>query len=276
MRILVTGSGGQLGKDAVPAFAALGHEVIGIDVAGAIAAYEADWIINCAAYTRVDRAEEEAETAFAVNRDAARAVALGAKQGRSRLLHVSTDFIFGGRRSTPYREQDTGDALGVYGQSKWEGEQAVMAVLPQALIVRTAWVYGVHGNNFVKTMLRLFGEKPEVEVVDDQIGTPTWTVDIARAMQALMERDATGIYHFTNEGVASWYDLACEILSAAPASGYPVRTERVCPIPASRWHSAARRPAYSVLSKEKIRGVLAYDIPHWRDSLRSMLKVNVP
>ena len=287
MKIVVTGAGGQLGREAVLAFTARGHDVTGIDrkrldlagsgdVAAAIAACKADWIINCAAYTQVDRAEQETEQAFAVNRDAARAIAQGAQQSHSRLLHVSTDFIFSGKQVTPYREEDQGDALSVYGQSKWEGEQAVMAVLPQALILRTAWVYGVHGNNFVKTMLRLMAERDEVKVVDDQIGTPTWTADIVRAMQALMENDAAGTHHFTNEGVASWYDLACEILSAAPTLGYPVKVKRILPIPSSQWPCAAQRPAYSILSKEKIRQLLTYNIPHWRQSLRSMLKDNVP
>lgn len=186
MKILVTGANGQLGREAVLAFTSQGHDVTGIDreeldlagagdIAVAIAAYRADWIINCAAYTQVDQAEEETALAFSVNRDAARAIAQGAKQGNSHLLHVSTDFIFGGRQATPYREEDQGDALSVYGVSKWEGEQAVRAVLPQAVILRTAWVYGSHGNNFVKTMLRLMAERDEIRVVDDQIGTPTWT-----------------------------------------------------------------------------------------------------
>jgi len=123
-------------------------------------------------------------------------------------------------------------------------------------------------------MLRLMAERDEIKVVDDQIGTPTWTGDIVRAMQALMEKATAGVYNFTNEGVASWYDLACEILLAAPALGYPVKVQRLLPIPSSQWSCAARRPAYSVLNKEKIRQVLAYDIPHWRQSLRDMLKEN--
>lgn len=287
MKILVTGAKGQLGREAVLAFTAQGHEVTGLgreeldlteagDVAGSIAAYQADWVINCAAYTQVDRAEDEVELAFAVNRDAARAIAQGAKQGCSRLLHVSTDFIFGGKQATPYREEDTSDALSVYGQSKWEGEMAVMDVMPQALILRTAWVYGMHGNNFVKTMLRMMAERDELKVVDDQIGTPSWTGDIVRAMQALIENDAVGIYHFTNEGVSSWYDLAYEILLLAPSLGYPVQAKQLHPIPSGEWPCAAQRPAYSVLGKEKIRQLLDYDIPHWRHSLHSMLKENAP
>jgi len=287
MKILVTGARGQLGREAVLAFTAEGYEVTGIGreeldladadgLADSIAAYQADWVINCAAYTQVDLAEEEPELAFAVNRDAARAVAQGAQQNHSRLLHISTDFIFGGDQATPYREEDKGDAPSIYGRSKWEGEMAVKAVMPQALILRTAWVYGMHGNNFVKTMLRLMAERDELKVVDDQIGTPSWTGDIVRAMQALIENDATGIYHFTNEGVASWYDLAYEILSVASSLGYPVQTKQLHPIPSSEWPCAAQRPAYSVLGKEKIRKALGYDIPHWRQSLHRMLKENAP
>ncbi len=285
MKLLVTGAGGQLGREAVLAFTASGHDVTGIgrgdldlassgDIADVIATYRADWIINCAAYTQVDKAEEEEELAFTVNRDAARAIALGAQQSNSRLLHVSTDFIFGGKQATPYRENDKGDALSVYGRSKWEGEQAVMDVLSEPLILRTAWVYGAHGNNFVKTMLRLMSEREELRVVDDQIGTPTWTQDIVGAMQVLMEKHANGIYHYTNEGVASWYDLAHEILSVAPTLGYPVKAEKLHPIPSSQWPSAAQRPTYSILSKEKMRKILALDIPHWRESLRNMLREN--
>jgi dTDP-4-dehydrorhamnose reductase len=125
-------------------------------------------------------------------------------------------------------------------------------------------------------VLRLMMDRDEIQIVDDQIGTPTWTADIVRAMQALMEKDAAGIYHFTNEGVASWYDFAVEILSVASALNYPVQARRVCPIPSSAWPSAAQRRAYSVLSKEKIRRILGYDIPHWRQSLRNMLEENTP
>ena len=282
MKILVTGARGQLGREAELAFTAQGHEVTGIDqqqldlagggdIAAAIAAYRADWIINCAAYTQVDKAEEQAELAFAVNRDAARAVARGAQQSGSRLLHVSTDFIFGGRQVTPYREDAEGDALSVYGQSKWEGEQAVRAVLPQALIVRTAWVYGVHGNNFVKTILRLAAEREELRVVDDQIGTPTWTGDIVRAMQALIDHQAEGVHHVTNEGVASWYDFAQSIIEQAGARALPLTTTRVVPIPTVDYPTPARRPTYSVLDKTRTRALLDYAIPHWRTSLATML-----
>jgi dTDP-4-dehydrorhamnose reductase len=282
MRILITGANGQLGNEACLAFSARGDEVIGVardaldvaapdTVAQAVAAHQANWIINCAAYTQVDKAEAEPEQAFAVNRDGARALAEAASASGSRLLHVSTDFVFGGNRCVPYGDEDVGTPLGVYGRSKWEGEQAVRALMPQAVILRTAWVYGVHGKNFVKTILRLMAERDELRVVDDQVGTPTWTADIVRAMQALIDQDLAGTWNFTSEGVASWFDFAHAIVATAAQLGHARRVKRVLPIPSSEYPTAARRPHYSVLSKAKIRSVLGYDIPHWRDSLRSML-----
>jgi len=282
VRVLITGARGQLGKEARLGFAAKGDEVVAVGraeldlaaphaVADAVAAYKADWVINCAAYTQVDKAEEEAELAFRVNRDGARAVAEGAKQGNSRLLHVSTDFIFAGDRSLPYGETDAGRPLSVYGQSKWEGEQAVRELMPEALIIRTAWVYGAHGNNFVKTMLRLMAERDEIRVVDDQVGTPSWTADIVTAMRTLIEKDVSGTWNFTNEGVTSWFDFAHEIIAIAAQRGRSKKVRRLLPIPSSEYPCAAKRPNYSVLDKQKIRPVLGYDIPHWRDSLHSML-----
>ncbi len=283
MTILVTGANGQLGRETVLALQADGEPHIAIgreeldfsrsdQVAEAIADYAADWVVNCAAYTQVDKAEEERELAFAINRDAARAVAEGVKRSGARLLHVSTDFIFGGEQSRPYKEDDAVGPLGVYGQSKLEGEQAVQDVLPEALILRTAWVYGVHGHNFVKTILRLAAERETLRVVDDQIGTPSWTGDITRAIQALIAAKATGTYHFTNEGVASWYDFAVEIVASAKQLGFPVMTKTIQPIPTEDFPLPAKRPAYSVMSKVKIRTVLDYQIPHWRKSLQAMLK----
>lgn len=283
MKVLVTGATGQLGREARLAFDARGDEVIAIGrgdvdfadtdrVAEAVAACRADWVINCAAYTQVDTAEDEPEQACRVNRDGARAVADGARAGHSRLLHVSTDFVFGGGdRAVPYDDDAAGAPLGVYGRSKWEGEQAVRTGLPNALILRTAWVYGTHGNNFVKTMLRLMAEREELRVVDDQLGTPTWTADIVAAMQALIDQDRDGTWNFTNEGVASWFDFAHAIITNAGRLGHPRRVQRLLPIPSHEYPCTARRPNYSVLSKTKIRGVLGYEIPHWRDSLRRML-----
>ncbi len=285
MKILVTGAAGQLGRELIHLLEGAGNQVIGIDrneldfsfpdrVAEDIAQQRADWVINCAAYTQVDRAEQERELAFLISRDSAQAVAEGVKSYCGQMLQVSTDFIFDGSQSTPYKEDDLTNPLGVYGQSKLEGEQAVIQTLPDVVVLRTAWVYGEYGNNFVKTMLRLASERDELSVVDDQIGTPSWTYDIARAIQALIAADATGTYHFTNEGVASWYDFANEAINIAREIGYPVKTKRVSPIPTSDYPTPATRPAYSVLSKRKIRSVLDYDIPHWRESLCTMLLQN--
>ncbi|HEY9197895.1 MAG TPA: dTDP-4-dehydrorhamnose reductase [Gammaproteobacteria bacterium] len=283
MKLLVTGAGGQLGRELCARLARTGHEAIPFTrsdadfahserVRAAVAARRADWVINCAAYTAVDKAESDGEIAFAVNRDAARAVAEAVAGYGGRLLHISTDFVFDGAQSHPYREDDAPNPVGVYAQSKWAGEQAVREVMPQALIVRTAWVHGVHGNNFVKTMLRLAAEREELRVVDDQIGSPSWTGDIADALIALVGQDAQGCYHFTNEGVASWYDFAVAILDEARALGFPVKAQRVTPIPTSGYPTPARRPAYSVLDKQKIRAALARPIPHWRAALVAMLR----
>ena len=283
MTILVTGANGQLGRETVLALEMGGESFVGIDrdeldfsrpgqVTAAIADYSADWVINCGAYTQVDKAEEERELAFTVNRDAARAVAEGVKQSGGRLVHVSTDFIFGGEKSSPYSESDIANPLGIYGQSKLEGENAVKEVLPEAVILRTAWVYGVHGHNFVKTMLRLAAERQELRVVDDQIGSPSYTADIVNAISALMASGASGTWNFTNEGVASWYDFACEIVEVAEQNGLPVIAERVLPISTEDFPLPATRPANSVLSKKKIRGLLNHPIPHWKTSLRTMVK----
>ncbi len=283
MSILVTGAAGQLGRELCDRLAQTDHAFIPFTradadftqterVREAVAAHKADWVINCAAYTAVDKAESDAGTAFAVNRDAARAVAEAVASYGGRLLQVSTDFVFDGTQSRPYREDDAPNPLGVYAQSKWAGEQAVRELLPDALIVRTAWVHGAHGHNFVKTMLRLAAEREELRVVDDQIGTPSWTGDIADALIALIDQDAHGCYHFTNEGVASWYDFAVAILDEARALGFPVQAQRVMPIPTTGYPTPARRPAYSVLDKQKIRAVLARPIPHWRDALVAMLR----
>ncbi len=259
-----------------------GKGVIGIDrdeldfsephtVAAAIAGYGASWVINCAAYTAVDDAESNRELTFRINRDSAGAVAEGAKRCGARMLHISTDFIFDGKKSQPYTEEDRANPLSVYGQSKWEGEQVILNVLPDATIVRSSWIFGAHGNNFVKTILRLASERDELQVIDDQIGTPSWTADIAGTILTLIDADASGIYNFTNEGVATWYDFAETIVNTARDLGYPLKAKIVRPIPTTSFPTPATRPHYSVLSKRKIRNLLATDIPHWRQSVETML-----
>jgi dTDP-4-dehydrorhamnose reductase len=208
-----------------------------------------------------------------VNRDAAGRLATAAAQAGARLLHVSTDFVFSGRQSRPYRETDVPDPLSVYGRSKLAGEQAVADALPDAVILRTAWVYGVHGHNFVKTMLRLAQAGKPLRVVNDQIGAPTWAADIAGALLALAGANARGLYHYTSAGSTSWHGFAQAVLDLGAAAGFELQTTAVEPIPTSAWPAPAARPAYSVLDTGKIENLLpGLAIPDWRDSLANMLK----
>jgi len=283
MRILVTGSTGQVGSEVLRAFSHSGHELIApgrreLDflsperVAGQVRRLQADWVINCAAFTQVDQAESEVEQAFVVNRDSAAGLAGAVADYGGQLLHVSTDFIFDGRQSRPYREADAANPLSVYGRSKWEGEQAIRAALPEATILRTARVYGVHGRNFVKTILRIAGEGRPLRVIDDQFGSPTWARDIAGAIKALVQHQARGTYHYTDAGSTSWHGFATAILAGAAEAGFTLGTTTVEAIPTSGYPTPAARPAYSVLDTGKIQPLLEAPIPHWQESLNRMLK----
>lgn len=283
MKILVTGANGQLGTDLCRLLHKQSHEVIapGLDVldflqpdsiTAQVTRHRADWVMNCAAYTQVDQAEQEPDKAYAINRDAAATLARAVTTTGGRLLHVSTDFIFDGKQRIPYEEAVAAHPLNVYGQSKWEGERAVLDINPQTLVVRTAWVYGVNGANFVKTILRLAAERPVLKIVADQTGTPSWTQDIASVLLTLMDRDARGIYHYTNAGQVSWYEFACAIIDDARSAGFELAVEEVVPITTAEYPVPAERPAYSVLDKSKISSLLDQPIPHWRDSLKKMLE----
>ena len=283
MKLLVTGVTGQLGSDLVATLKGQDHEVIAADeermnflqpqqAALMVRAEQPDWVINCAAYTQVDKAESEPEAAFIINRDAPAQLARAVADYGGRFLQVSTDFVFDGSQTRPYTEEDAPNPLGVYGQSKLEGERAVLDALPDAVILRTAWVYGVHGHNFVKTMLRLAGEGKPLRVVCDQIGTPTWTRDIVMAITALLEQRAAGMFHFTAAGETSWQGFANAIFEEAVAAGIELKTTRAEPIPTSEYPTAATRPAYSVLDTDKIGPYLPVPIPGWRDSLKKMLQ----
>lgn len=282
MKILVTGNTGQVGSEIVRMLRDGGVDVTGIDsraldycqphqVREWVSAFKADWVINCAAYTNVDLAEQEHDKAFTINRDAVQALAEGVCSSNGRLLHISTDYVFDGGQSHPYTEEDTPNPLGVYGQSKLAGEEAMLEIMPDATIIRTACVYSDHGNNFVKTILNIAAEKEEIRVIDDQLSSPTWSKDIARAICYLLDSDVSGVFNFTNEGVASWYDFAYEVVTVAGRLGYPVRAVRIRPIPAHDYTALAKRPQYSVLCKRKIRSTVDYEIPHWRESLGVML-----
>ncbi len=283
MKILVTGVTGQLGSEVATEFKRFGHEVIATDrqsldflqpvqAAAVIRLQQPDWVINCAAYTQVDRAESEPEKAFIINRDTPAQLAQAVAAYGGRLLQLSTDFVFDGTQTRPYVEDDATNPPGVYGRSKLEGEQAVQRELPGAVILRTAWVYGAHGHNFVKTMLRLATAGSPLRVVSDQRGTPTWTSDIVAAIVALVDQQASGVFHFTASGETSWHGFASAILEEAASAGFTIRTGKVEPIATTEYPTPATRPAYSVLNTDKISACLPFTIPAWRDSLKNMLQ----
>lgn len=282
MKVLLTGAAGQLGWElqrTVPQGVALvAVDAAGLDitdsqaVARLVAEERPQAIINAAAYTAVDKAEAEPERARLVNAQGAAHLAQAAKAHDAFLVQLSTDFVFDGASSRPYGPADPPGPLGVYGASKLAGEQAVQQVLGEACaIIRTAWLYSAHGHNFVKTMLRLMAERDEVRVVADQIGTPTWAHGLAAAVWQLTCRSLPGIHHWSDAGVASWYDFAVAIQEEAVALGLLDRTIPVVPITTADYPTPARRPAYSVLDKAATWALLGGAAPHWRVQLRRML-----
>ena len=280
MKVLIAGSAGQLGR-ALQATAPTGTELLAppeaeFDILDAqkvravIADARPDLVVNAAAYTAVDRAESDADMAEAVNGTAAGDLAAAAAAVGAGFAHVSTDFVFDGRAADPIPPDAVPAPLGVYGATKLSGERKVMAAHPAPLIVRTAWVYAAVGNNFVHTMLRLMRERPEVRVVSDQVGTPTHADSLARAIWALDAAGATGIHHWTDAGVASWYDFAVAIHDEALALGLLDRPVPVVPIRTSDYPTPARRPAMSVLDKGSSWAITG-PAAHWRAELRLAL-----
>jgi dTDP-4-dehydrorhamnose reductase len=281
-RVVVTGAGGQLGVELLQRapenveVIAMDRATLDIGDAAAVLASILDLrpavIVNAGAYTAVDRAESEADAAYRANAAGPRHLAAAAAAVSARLLHVSPDFVFDGRKSSPYGPDDATAPLGVYGASKLAGEQAVRDTAGvDALIVRTGWVYSAHGQNFVKTMLRVMRERPEVRVVADQIGTPTSTATLADTLWTLLERNAAaGIYHCSDAGAASWYDFACAIRELAQARNGE-KLAPVVPITTSDYPTPARRPAYSVLDKTATWSITG-PAPHWRESLRTAIE----
>lgn len=281
-RILLIGTQGQLGEALHPVLASMG-QVTGVSrqqldltqpeaIQQMMAQVQPDIVVNAAAYTAVDKAESEPEVAEAVNGKAPEMLAALTANSGAMFVQVSTDYVFNGTQNRPYLETDETAPLGVYGQSKRLGEQAIEKVGDRFLIVRTAWVYGAGKTpNFVKTMLRLGKEREQIRVVMDQVGSPTWTVDLASAIATLISQEQTGIYHYTNSGVASWYDFAVAIFEEAELLGVPLKVQQVLPITSAEYPTPAKRPAYSVLSTAKITPLLGSSPPHWRQSLRKML-----
>lgn len=278
MNILVTGAKGQLGRSlekTAPRYPL--HRLILTDVPegditdpacmqSLVKQHAVGLIVNCAAYTAVDKAETDAALAEKINAEGPRILAGIARQEGIGLIHVSTDYVFNGEHCHPLHEEDPTGPTGVYGRTKLSGEEAIRESGCEAVIIRTSWLYSEFGNNFLKTMLRLGRENAQLTVVYDQVGTPTYAPDLAEAILYLADRGIAGseLYHFSNEGVTSWYDFAWAIFDL---SGMPVEVNAV---ESDRYPTAAKRPAYSVLSKDKIRSS-GVPVPYWRDSLKVCL-----
>ncbi len=233
------------------------------------------WIVNCAAYTAVDKAEDELDLARSLNATGPENLGRLATSIGARIIHISTDYVFDGSGLRPYLESDPVAPLGAYGFTKAEGEARLVAVCPAAVIVRTAWLYGEHGPNFVYSMLRLMGQKEELGVVADQWGSPTWTADLTRALLAIMQAASlpsvltSGIYHFTNAGATTWHEFAAEIEMLGREFGVLDKPCHVKAIATADYPTKTRRPAYSVLSKEKIEKTFGIKPPGWKESLRA-------
>ncbi len=226
-------------------------------------------IINCAAMTHVDGCETNAELAMQVNGEGPGYLAEAAIASGAVLVHISTDFVFDGQKSTPYREEDLPRPVSVYGASKRLGEERILASgLHTYFILRTSWLYGAGGNNFVETILRLASERDELRIVADQLGTPTWTEDLAAAVFALLQTHDYGLYHYSNAGSCSWYEFACAIVAQGKAQGQPLKVKEIVPIPTEAFPLPAKRPGYSVLSKDKIIAAAGVGIPQWSESLQ--------
>ena len=282
MKVLITGANGQLGselKATCPAHIELiltdANELDITNVAQiqqTLAQTQPDILINAAAYTAVDKAETDAALAFAINATAVEYLAQATAQQHIYFLQISTDFVFDGTASTPYATDAALNPLGVYGASKAQGEQLTQQVNPQAAIVRTSWLYSAYAANFVKTMLRLMAEREQLGVIADQIGTPTWTNTLAQTLWQFCTQRPSGIWHCTDNGVASWYDFAVAIQEEALALGLLSKAIPIKPLRTAQYPTPAKRPAYSVMDKQATETLLGETLPHWRVSLRSMLK----
>jgi dTDP-4-dehydrorhamnose reductase len=278
-RIALIGSKGMLGS-MVKELAGDGSDILGLDlpefdmtdrgqVLDVLAGFAPEAIINCAAFTNVDGCESNEQTAQKVNGDAPGYLADAAKRLGAFLVHISTDYVFDGLGSRPYTEEDPTGPLSAYGRTKLLGEKAVLSSgLERFSIIRTSWLYGPRGKNFVETIVRLAKEREELRIVADQVGSPTYTEDLAVALFALLSRQAVGIYHFSNEGVCSWHEFAGAIVETMKESGEEVRVRNIIPIRTEEYPLPAKRPAYSVLSKEKYKRTVGAEVPRWRDGLR--------
>lgn len=284
MKILVTGAYGQLGNELkllsaeYPEWQFLFTDADTLDITNAFSVQsffdrnKPDIVINCAAYTAVDKAETDIETAGKVNALAPELLAKVTAGTGAKLIHISTDYVFDGTSHLPYSESDVVNPVSVYGKTKLDGEERALAANQQTIIIRTSWLYSSFGNNFVKTMIRLGHERGLLNVVFDQVGTPTYAADLASVIlfiiagsEARPEDFVPGVYHYSNEGVASWYDFAKEIFELSAMN------VRVIPVRSDQFPTAAKRPAFSVLDKTKIKTTYCAEIPYWKDSLENCL-----
>lgn len=278
-KVLVTGCNGQLGQSLRREFdkacdieaVYTDYDTLDITDEEAVGRFLGDGnfdvVVNCAAYTAVDKAESDSVKAALLNTGAVGILGKAAVNTGSKIIHISTDYVFSGQHFRPYEENDEPYPQGMYGRTKLEGEALLTSFCRDAIIIRTAWLYSEYGKNFVKTMLSLADTRPEINVVTDQIGTPTYAGDLAAAIHAVIECETwkPGIYHFTDEGVASWYDFTKAVMEIAG------KDVKVVPVPSSAYPTPAKRPLYSVLSKQKIKNTFGLEIPYWRDSLRKCL-----
>ena len=284
MNIVIIGKSGQLAFELSRELENSEHQVTflgrnDIDITNAsnveetLSPLSVDVLINASAYTAVDKAEEDIEACNAINVLAVENLAKFCKANGAFMVHVSTDYVFNGHKGSPYLTDDPIEPQGAYGKSKAAGEKALLETLHDAsCLIRTAWVYSSHGNNFVKTMLRLMADKPQLAVIDDQIGTPTWAKGLAKACVSAAVNKISGVYHWTDEGVASWYDFALAIQELGVEKGLLDKSIPVLPIPSSQYPTPAKRPHYSVLDKQTAREAFAACKPtHWRKQLASML-----
>lgn len=276
MRILVTGYTGQLGFDVVKKGTELGFTMIGVgsvdlditkenEVLAYVENHKPDAIIHCAAYTAVDKAEDDLETCRKVNVSGTKYIAKAARKVNAKFIYISTDYVFDGEGQLPFTENMTPNPLGVYGKTKLEGELAVSSILDNYFIVRISWVFGENGNNFIKTMLRLSASHQELRVVGDQFGSPTYTSDLAKLLLDMIQTDNYGIYHASNEGFCNWAEFAQEVFKV---SGKEVQ---VNPIPSEEYPTRALRPKNSRMSKQKLVDNGFQPLPHWKDAVKRFI-----
>ncbi|MCG7379629.1 dTDP-4-dehydrorhamnose reductase [Paenibacillus sp. ACRSA] len=282
-RVMVTGAAGQLGQDVVQTFQREGHHVLACDrdqmditdqqqCTQTIISFKPHIIIHCAAYTAVDQAETDVETAYAVNGTGTRNIAVAAEKVKAKLLYISTDYVFDGTARVPYREYDATNPQSVYGRSKLAGELLVQSLCSQWFIVRTSWVFGVHGHNFVKTMLELLQNRPELQVVQDQIGSPTYTVDLANLVSVLALSEKYGIYHVSNTGTCTWYEFAKAIAEEAVKQGDFHLKATLIPCSTEKFPRPAPRPSYSVMDHLALRTNRLPLLRPWREALVAFLQ----